>query len=135
MKRILMIFAMLAVMVAGLNLAQSAFAQGKASPECKTECNTCATVCEKTVAYCEKQGGKHAEAAHINAIKDCVATCKMSDKLMSHDSDLMSKSCALCKEACLKCAETCDTFKGDKQMKECADECRKCAKSCEKMAG
>src|SRR5271156_5526840 len=110
MKRILTIFAMLAVMVAGLNLAQSAIAQGasKASPECKTECNTCAKVCEKTVAYCQKKGGKHAEAAHLNAIKDCVATCKLSDELMSRDSGLMSKSCAVCKEACLKCAETCD---------------------------
>lgn len=144
MKRVMTIFAMLIMLLAGLNLAQSAIAEGekggaassvKSSPGCENECKTCASVCEKTLAYCKKQGGKHVEAAHTDAIKDCISACKLSEEFMGRGSSLMSKSCGLCKEACLKCAETCETFKGDKTMKACADECRKCAKSCDKMAG
>ena len=139
MKRILTIVAMLVMVLSGLSLAQGVNAQGgkesaAKSPTCTTDCKACADVCEKTIAYCTKQGGKHAEASHINAIKDCASACRLSQQVMEHGSGLMSKACGLCREACLKCAESCDAFKDDKTMKACADECRKCAKSCEKMA-
>lgn len=141
MKRTLVIFAMMCALVAGAGLSLGAFAQGDkggakagSMAGCQKECHTCASVCEKTLSYCQKQGGKHNEAKHTNTITDCISLCKMSDDFMGRSSELSNKVCGLCKESCLKCAESCETFKGDKTMKNCADECRKCAHSCDKMA-
>jgi hypothetical protein len=100
---------------------------------CIKECHTCGQVCAKTLAYCKKKGGAHADRKHLSALEDCVSACKLSEDFMKRGSDLMKKSCALCEEVCRKCAETCDTFKDDAQMKACAEECRKCADSCKKM--
>jgi hypothetical protein len=103
-----------------------------ANATCASECNTCATECEKTLAYCLKQGGKHKEAKHIQALKDCIATCKVSHDFMSRSSDLSTQTCALCAQACKRCADSCATFP-DKAMQECAAECKKCEKSCTEM--
>ncbi len=135
MNRIFTMFAMLIMLLSGFGMTLSASAEGgKGGMSCQSACSTCAAKCEKTLAYCKKKGGKHLEKTHINALKDCIATCKMSDDFMTRGSAMMNKACEICKEACLKCAEACETFKGDKAMKECADECRKCAASCEKMS-
>jgi hypothetical protein len=110
--------------------------EAKATPpanaSCLTECNTCASECEKTLAYCLKQGGKHKEAKHIQVLKDCIATCKVSHDFMSRSSDLSTQTCALCAQACKRCAESCATF-NDKAMQECAAECKKCEKTCTEM--
>lgn len=103
-----------------------------ASSGCASECKTCAAECEKTLAYCLKQGGKHKEGKHIQSLKDCIATCKISHDFMSRGSDLSSQTCAVCAQACKRCADTCATF-SDKAMQECAAECRKCEKSCTEM--
>lgn len=101
---------------------------------CHSQCSNCARVCEKTLSYCKKQGGKHTEANHINVLKDCISTCKQSSDFMARGSSLQKEACNLCAQACTKCAESCETFKGDKTMQDCARECRKCADSCKKMA-
>jgi hypothetical protein len=101
--------------------------------ECLTQCKSCQAKCEHTLSYCQKQGGKHTDAAHIKILKDCITTCKTSQDFMSRGSDLVGKACALCAEACKRCAESCATFK-DKVMQDCADECRKCEQSCASMA-
>ena len=110
--------------------------EAKATPPanagCASECKTCAAECEKTLAYCLKQGGKHKEGKHIQAMKDCIATCKISHDFMSRGSDLSSQTCAVCAQACKRCADSCATFT-DKAMQECAAECRKCEKSCTEM--
>jgi hypothetical protein len=110
--------------------------EAKAPPaghtECQTECKSCAAECEKTLAYCLKQGGLHKDGKHIQALKDCIASCKISHDFMSRGSDLSSQTCALCAQACKRCAESCATF-NDKAMQECAQECKKCEKSCTDM--
>jgi hypothetical protein len=141
----------MSLLLLGLGLSPvgslSAFAQGidqtkqvdggpppSATPTgCASECKTCASECEKTLAYCLKQGGKHKESKHIQALKDCIATCKISQDFMSRGSDLSSQTCAVCAEACKRCAESCATFK-DKAMQQCADECKKCEESCASMS-
>lgn len=105
----------------------------KGMPGCVSECKTCQAKCEATLNYCLKQGGKHTEAKHIQKLKDCIATCKISHDFMARGSDLSSKTCAVCAEACKRCAESCAQFK-DKAMQDCAAECRKCQESCTSMA-
>jgi hypothetical protein len=102
---------------------------------CHSACAKCEEVCQTTLTYCLKQAGAHKESAHIKAIQDCIATCKLSQDFMTRGSDLSKSVCNLCEDACKRCADSCDTFKDDKTMKACAEECRKCAKSCENMKG
>lgn len=101
---------------------------------CIEECKKCKKICETTLAYCKKKGGKHAEAKHINVLKDCIASCNLSADYMTRNSANHMKSCGFCAEICKACAESCEEFKDDKQMKECAEECRRCAESCTKMS-
>ncbi len=101
---------------------------------CIEECKRCQKVCEETLAYCKKKGGKHAGKAHLNVIQDCIQSCKLSADYMTRESANHMQSCGFCAEICKACAETCEQFKGDKQMEKCAQECRKCAESCEKMS-
>jgi len=101
---------------------------------CMTECNKCQSTCEDTLKYCDKQGNAHSDAKHINAIKDCISTCKLSKELLSRGSDLAAQTCGLCAEACKRCAESCASFKDDKKMQACAEECRKCETTCANMA-
>lgn len=101
---------------------------------CDAECKKCQQVCEETLAYCKKKGGKHAEKAHLTALEDCIQGCKLSDNFMERQSAKHVKACGFCAEVCKSCAESCDQFKDDKQMAKCAEECRKCADSCTKMS-
>ncbi len=101
---------------------------------CEAVCRKCQKVCEKTLAYCRKKGGKHAENKHLDTLRDCIAACKMSAEFLSRNSANHAKSCGFCADICKLCAESCESFGDDKQMKDCAAECRKCVESCEKMS-
>lgn len=100
---------------------------------CCMQCNSCQKMCEKTLEYCKKKGGKHADAKHIRIMTDCIATCKMNQDFAARGSELQPKMAALCAEACRLCAESCEALK-DPQMKDCVEECKKCSKSCESMS-
>jgi hypothetical protein len=130
-NNLLYLFFSLVMLMVSFALPQIALA---GMPACEAECLKCADVCDKTAAQCKKQGGAHADAAHLKHLEDCAKLCRASADFMKRDSDLSSKVCALCQEACNKCAESCDTIK-DKSMKDCAKECRKCATSCKSMGG
>jgi hypothetical protein len=101
---------------------------------CIEHCQKCSNVCEKTLAYCKKKGGSHAEKKHLNILEDCIAACNLSAGYMSRKSDNHMASCGFCAEICKACANDCQQFKDDKQMKECADECLRCLDSCTKMS-
>lgn len=101
---------------------------------CIERCKKCQKVCEDTLAYCKKKGGKLAEKENLNALQDCIASCKLSADYMTRASANHMKSCEFCSEICKKCTEACEKFKGDKQMEKCAEECRTCEESCRKMA-
>jgi hypothetical protein len=130
MKRVILLVMLLLGLSSGWPLASRA-----EDMNCKIECKTCASTCEQTLLYCSKHGNEHNGAAHVNAMKDCVSTCKQSADFMARGSSLDKRACALCEEACTACAASCDAFKGDKVMQDCAAECRKCAKVCHEMAG
>lgn len=107
-------------------LAPRVFAESEHSA---SHCGKCKTVCEETLKYCQKKGGKHADAKHINTLKDCIKTCDLASDLASRNSALHEKAAAVCAQACKTCAESCEAF-DDKKMKDCAEECRKCATMC-----
>jgi hypothetical protein len=98
-----------------------------------TACQSCAETCEKTMKYCLGRAGKHAETAHLRALQDCIATCRLSEDFLKRGSALTSATCALCAQACDNCAKSCDSFKDSPQMRACAQACRKCSNSCESM--
>lgn len=109
-------------------------AKCEASKCCKsTNCVNCAQMCEKMLEYCKKKGGKHADAKHINIMKDCITLCKACSDLSSRDSKLQAKLHAICAEACKKCAQSCAKLK-DEKLKDCVDMCNTCATSCSEMS-
>jgi hypothetical protein len=122
------------VLLSGLWLSFVQIARAEsAHPNCKTECRTCASTCEKTLIYCRSHSGEHNDSEHIKALKDCISTCKQSADFMDRGSALQKSACSLCEKACLSCAESCSAIKGDKIMQACAVECSKCARVCHKM--
>ena len=130
MKRVILLVMLTFGLLSGFQL--QTFAESTAG--CKTECSTCASICERTLSYCNKHGGKHTQPNHVKALKDCISTCKQSADFMLRNSQLQNAACSLCEQACTKCAESCEAFAGDKTMKSCAEECRKCAESCKEMS-
>lgn len=102
---------------------------------CIENCTECHNICEETMAYCLQMGGKHVEAAHMLAMRDCAEACTASANFMLRDSELHPDMCGVCAEACDRCAQSCDQFGDDPQMKACAEMCRECAESCREMAG
>lgn len=96
---------------------------------CKTDCKACAEVCKKALAYCQKKGGKHADAKHINTLKDCIALCDANSDLSSRKSKLSADLMKICAKACSDCAKSCEAL-NDKELKACIDSCNNCAKLC-----
>ena len=101
---------------------------------CIANCTECHAACEKTLSYCLKTGGMHAEEFHVKSLIDCAQSCTVSADFMLRGSSLHPKMCGICSEACMLCAETCDQMGNDREMKKCADICRRCADSCRQMA-
>lgn len=101
---------------------------------CIDNCTRCHAICVETMTHCLKQGGRHADPAHIRLLADCAQICATSADFMLRGSDLHGRTCAACAEVCDRCAESCERMDDDEMMKACADECRRCAESCRRMA-
>jgi hypothetical protein len=117
-------------------LAGVAFA-ATANPmqQCIQNCTSCRAACLKTLAYCRKKGGKHAERNHLRILQDSAEICQTSEGFMRRGSEFHPRTCGLCAEVCDACAKSCEQFPNDAQMKACAAACRRCGKSCHTMAG
>jgi|AGTN01.2.fsa_nt_gi hypothetical protein len=96
---------------------------------CCGNCSECLETCKKTLEYCKKKGGKHADKAHIDTMKDCIALCGACTDLSARKSPLTAKLQNVCADACTKCAESCEKL-NDKKMQDCVDMCKKCAEHC-----
>lgn len=105
-----------------------------AMAECIDHCSRCHAICVETISHCLKQGGEHADPAHIRLLEDCAQICATSADFMLRGSDLHGSTCGVCAEVCLRCAESCERLAGDDMMRECAEQCRQCAESCRKMS-
>src|SRR3954471_13920707 len=102
---------------------------------CIQNCQDCHRACLQTLAYCMKQGGRHAEPQHLRLLMDCADICITSAAFMLRASDLHTYTCAACAEVCQRCADDCNEMSDDLRMKALADTCQHCADSCRAMAG
>ena len=87
------------------------------------------------MSHCLQQGGRHAEASHIQLLLDCVDICRTSADFMLRGSDLHTLTCGVCAQVCERCAQDCEQMGDDEMMRRCAEACRRCAESCRRMAG
>lgn len=119
-----------------LNAATAADKAAKAGAACSHDdvCKSCQKSCEDALKYSLAKGGKHADKAHINALKDCIAMCKVSADLGSRNSALLPKIREACAEACKKCAASCESL-NDPKLKDCITACNECEKSCSSSSG
>ncbi len=102
---------------------------------CIQNCQDCHRACLQTLAYCLRQGGRHAEPDHLRLLMDCADICLTSAAFMIRGSDLHGRTCGVCAEVCERCAEECERLaEGDEMMTRCAEVCRRCAESCRRMA-
>ena len=102
---------------------------------CIQNCQDCHRACLQTLAYCMKQGGRHAAPEHLRLLMDCADVCLTSAAFMIRGSDLHAYTCAACAAVCERCADDCAEMGDDLRMKALADTCRHCAESCRAMAG
>lgn len=110
-------------------LLAGAATAGHDSKSCQSECKGCEQMCEKTLNYCLKKGGKHAAPEHVKLMKDCIAVCKANSDLRSRDSKYAEELSKLCSKICADCSAACEKLK-DPKMKECVDTCKKCSECC-----
>jgi hypothetical protein len=107
---------------------------GGGMQECVQTCLDCHRSCLETVRYCLQQGGRHAEAKHVQLLLDAAEICQLNAGFMLRGSEFHGRTCAVCAEVCERCAQSCDQFGDDPQMRACAEACRRCAESCRPMA-
>lgn len=102
----------------------------KAGKEAGRSCKDCAKVCEKTLAYFKKKGGKYTEAANLQKLEDCITLCKASADLQDRKSPHAKKLLEVCHQVCLDCAQMCEDMK-DPNIADCVTSCRECSSCCE----
>ena len=69
----------------------------------------------------------------IRMDRDCADLCRLTETLMTRQSDLAKEICRLCAQACRACAEECARHDHD-HCQQCAQACQRCAEECEAMA-
>src|SRR5262249_39738315 len=126
MKRLSVSF-VVATLVYALSF-MPAWAKGEDS--CSKSCSKCHDTCVKTLAEFEKKGGKYADPARINLIKDCIKICELNADFARRKSANAAASDKLCAEICRKCAASCAELK-DKSLDACVKECNDCSSCCE----
>lgn len=101
---------------------------------CIALCWECRNECQHTLFdHCLEMGGKHAEAAHVRLMTDCIEMCQTAADFMVRHSELHARTCAACADVCEACARSCEAVGGDR-MQACAEICRRCAESCRDMS-
>lgn len=93
-------------------------------------CSQCAAICEETLSYLEKKGGKYAEAGNIQKLKDCITLCKASADLQNRQSPHAKKLLEVCHQVCLDCAKMCQDL-NDPKLADCVKSCQECSSCCE----
>ena len=68
--------------------AQTAPHHNQEMQQCIQNCVECHRVCLETITHCLREGGKHAEAAHIGLMLDCAQICQTSADFMIRGSGL-----------------------------------------------
>ena len=93
-------------------------------------CAACAKICEDTLKYFQKKGGKYTEAANLQKLKDCITLCNASADLQARDSAHAKKLLEVCHAVCLDCAKMCKDM-NDPKLADCVKSCEECTSCCE----
>src|SRR5262249_31060899 len=101
-----------------LGVCSYASAWAKDEDQCSSRCQKCHDMCVKTLAQLEKKGGKSADPARINLIKDCIKICQLNADFAKRKSANGAAADKLCADICKKCAESCAELK-DKSLDAC----------------
>lgn len=101
---------------------------------CIERCMRCHATCVETISYCLRQGGRHAEPAHIALMATCADICATSAAAMLRGAEVHAFTCEACARICTRCADDCAAMGEDAAMQRCAETCRRCAESCAAMA-
>lgn len=114
--------------------AKSAPAKKDAEAACCKEtsgamCGKCREECLKALSYCLSTGGKHASAAHITTLMDCIDMCDVSSRLAARNSELAARICQICTDVCSRCAKSCEDL-NDPNLKACVEMCKQCSQTC-----
>ena len=133
MKEICLSLALLLGFGFGAVTAPSAQAQST-TEIARGNCKAASDKCQKTLDYCNQKKGKLGEANVTDALKDCIAVCNSSEKILARNSVLSTKMSAITIEACNMAAKACDQFPSDLTMQSCANEVRKCVGNLQKVA-
>lgn len=99
------------------------------SKTCHEGPDNCAQVCQESLDYCLKKGGKHASKEHVNILKDCIAICKLKADFTARGSKFTEPLTKLCADICNACAASCESL-DDPKLKHCVSMCQDCSESC-----
>lgn len=102
--------------------------------ECIDNCTRCHATCIETIRHGLRQGGAHADPAHLSLMQTCADICRASADAMLRGDEAHVHTCRACAEIRRLCAAACDAMADDARMRECAAACRRCADSCARMA-
>lgn len=132
MKRLMCLLSLAFCIVFASGVSTGVYAQ-TTQEIAKGNCMACQKKCEEVLSYCTSKGGKYGTQTVTNALKDCIAACKMTDEMFARGSNMTTKAAAFVADASINCAKSCESFKDDDKMNACANECRKNASNCSKM--
>jgi hypothetical protein len=89
----------------------------------------CHDMCTKNLASFEQKGGKYADPARLNLMRDCAKICELNADFLSRKSAYADDTGKLCAQICNDCAKKCEELK-DSSLKDCIALCRECATAC-----
>jgi len=96
---------------------------------CAADCKSCYTMCEEKLDYFLKKGGKYADPARVQLMKDCITICKANEDFKTRGSQNAAAVAKACADICTKCAKSCEELSDD-SLKACISMCKKCSDSC-----
>lgn len=131
MKNIIAFALVVMTLFAASFFASPAFAADKAKAASgKMSCSDCARICDQTLTYMQKKGGKYTAGNNVQTILDCIQLCKASANLEARKSPNTAKLMEVCHKVCMDCAKMCRDL-NDPKLAECVKACEECHSCCE----
>jgi hypothetical protein len=98
---------------------------------CADLCKKCSSMCSNNLSDFQKKGGKYADAARLNLMRDCIKICQTNADFKARDSANGAAVDKACADICHKCAKECQAL-NDPNLKDCIALCNQCADVCDK---
>lgn len=96
---------------------------------CADLCKKCSSMCSKNLTDFQKKGGKYADSARLNLMRDCIKICDTNADFKNRNSANGAAVDKACSDICHKCAKECEAL-NDSKLKGCIALCNQCADAC-----